>query len=65
MIERRGGLWIYRVEEVGFEAGLEQGEGLRLTEVLGEGVPELRGCHREGSVPKAPEFGLGDGKQTG
>jgi len=40
-------------------------KGLRLTEVLGEGVPEPRGCHREGSVPKALEFGLGGGKQTG
>ena len=26
---------------MGFEAGLEQGEGLGLTEVLWEGVPEL------------------------
>jgi len=51
-----GGLWIDRVEEMGFEVGLEQGEGL--TEVLGEGVPELWGCH------KAPEFGPGGGKQT-
>ena len=36
---------------MGLEAGLEDWEGLRVSEVFGEGVPEPRSCPGDGSVP--------------
>jgi len=49
------GLRIGRGEEMGLEAGLEDGEGL-----MGEGVPEPGSYPGEGSVHKTAELGLVD-----
>ena len=49
-------LGVGRGEEMSLEAGLEDGEGLRVTNMLGEGVPEPGSCPGEGSVTKAVEF---------
>ena len=49
-------LGVGRGEEMSLEAGLEDGEGLRVTNMLGEGVPEPARCPGEGSVTKAVEF---------
>ena len=43
-------------EEMGFEVGLEDGEGLGVTDMLGEGVPEPGSCPGEGSIAKAAAF---------
>ena len=43
-------LGVGRGEEMSLEAGLEDGEGLRVTNMLGEGVPEPGRCPGEGSV---------------
>ena len=48
-------LVVGRGEEMSLEAGLEDGEGLGVTDVLGEGVPEPGSCPGEGSVAKAAE----------
>lgn len=50
---------------MGLEAGLEDGEGLRGADLLGEGVPEPGSCSGEGSVPKTAQVGLLDGEETG
>ena len=42
-------LGVGRGEEMSLEAGLEDGEGLRVTNMLGEGVPEPGRCPGEGS----------------
>ena len=38
------------------EVGLEGGEGLRVMDMLGEGVPEPGSCPGECSVTKTAEF---------
>ena len=43
-------LGVGRGEEMSLEAGLEDGEGLRVTNMLGEGVPEPGRCPGEGSL---------------
>ena len=44
-----GGLGVGRGEETGLEVGvgLEDGEGLRVADMLGEGVPETGSCPGE------------------
>ena len=49
-------LGVGKGEEMSLEAGLEDGEGLRVTNMLGEGVPEPGSCPGEGSVTNAVEF---------
>jgi hypothetical protein len=51
-----GDLGVGGGEEMGLEVGLEEGEGLGVTDMLGEGVPEPGSCPGEGSVAKAAEF---------
>ena len=51
-----GDLGVGRGEEMILEAGLKDGEGLRVTNMLGEGVPEPGSCPGEGFVTKAVEF---------
>ena len=43
-------LGVGRGEEMSLEAGLEDGEGLRVMNMLGEGVPEPGRCPGEDSV---------------
>ena len=51
---------------MGLEVGLGDGEGLGVTDMLGEGVPELPwSCPGEGSVTTAAEFGCVGGEVTG
>ena len=45
-----GDLGVGGGEEMGLEVGLEEGEGLGVTDMLGEGVPEPGSCPGEGSV---------------
>ena len=44
-----GGLGVGRGAETGLEVVLEDGEGLRVADMLGEGVPETGGCPGERS----------------
>ena len=41
---------------MGLEVGLEDGEGLGVTDMLGEGVPEPWSCTGECSVTETAEF---------
>lgn len=50
---------------MGLKAGLENGEGLRGVDLMGEGVPEPGSCPGKGSFPKTAELGLGDVEETG
>ena len=51
-----GDLGVGGGEEMGLEVGLEDGEGLGVMDMFGEGAPEPGSCPGEGSVAKAAEF---------
>ncbi len=50
------------LEDVGVETGQGDGEGLRVSELLWEGVPEPGSCPGKGPVPETAAVGLGDRK---
>ena len=49
---------------MGFKSRFEYVQGWRVTDILGERVPEGGGGHTEGSLPEGPEFGTGGDKEA-
>ena len=50
---------------MGLEVGLEDGEGLGIADMSGEGVPEPGSCPGECSDTKTAEFGCVGGEERG
>ena len=51
--------------KMGVKVGLEDGEGLGVVDMLGEGAPEPASCPGERSVAKTAEFCCVGGEETG